>query len=134
MAQSQQLVSRTTISDAAGLVIAALYTFAGQAHFTSRLTPGLAAQVEQMTPNSHKAFWFLHLNYITLKRVFGAFDLIAAALLWRKSTRKAGLVMAIVGFSGGAYGQWFSGGDLGQVAAFLGLAVVAYLTAPSART
>lgn len=46
-----------------GFGIAVLYTIAGQAHFTSRFTPGMAATVEEMTPRSHEAFWFLRLSY-----------------------------------------------------------------------
>lgn len=132
MAQSQQqMLSLATVSDVAGFVIATLYTLAGQAHFTARITPSLAAQIEEMTPNSHRAFRFLNVSYSHLKMAFGAFDLIAAALLWRKRTRKSGLAMAVVGFGGGLYGQWFSNEDINQVAAFLGLAVLGYLTAPS---
>ena len=37
---------------------------------------------------------------------------------------------AIIGFSGGLYGQWYSGVEVGQVAAFLGLALVGLLLAP----
>lgn len=55
------------ISDAAGLLVASLYTLAGQAHFTNRLTPGLAANIEAMTPNSHAAFWFLGLSYTNVR-------------------------------------------------------------------
>lgn len=51
------------IGHAIGLLIAVLYTLAGQAHFTDRFTPTLAAQVEEMTPRSHRAFWFLNLSY-----------------------------------------------------------------------
>jgi hypothetical protein len=32
--------------------------------------------------------------------------------------------MAVVGFSGGLYGQWYTGGELEQVGAFLGLAAL----------
>jgi hypothetical protein len=153
--------STTLLSDAAGLLIAALYTVAGQAHFTDRFTPGLASHIETMTRNSYAAFWFLSLDYLSvshtlilypcqvgskaarshnrkgvrltvskLKRTFGAFDLIAAVLLWRRQTRKFGLVAAIVGFSGGIYGQLYSGGDIGQVSAMLGLALLGLLFAP----
>lgn len=55
-----------TLSDVVGIFIAALYTLAGQAHFTNRITPGLAANIETMTPNSHRAFWFLGLEYLTV--------------------------------------------------------------------
>jgi hypothetical protein len=54
------------ISDAAGMLIAVLYTLAGQAHFTDRLTPGLAANVEHMTRNSYAAFRFLGMSYPTV--------------------------------------------------------------------
>ena len=116
------------ISDSAGLLIAILYTVAGQAHFTYCLTPGLAAQIEEMTLNSYKAFWFFYLDYSHLKMIFGAFDLIAAVLLWRKTTRRQGLAMAVVGFTGGLYGQWFSGSDVVQVSVLLSLALLGYLT------
>jgi hypothetical protein len=32
--------------------------------------------------------------------------------------------MTVVGFSGGLYGQVYTGGDVGQVASFLGLALL----------
>lgn len=118
----------STLSDIAGLTIATLYTLAGQAHFTSKLTPGLAANIDVMTPNSYNAFGF-GTDYHTFKQVLGACDLLAAVLLWRKKTRKAGLVAAVVGFSGGLYGQWYSGGDLGQVGGLLCLAIVGLLLA-----
>ena len=51
------------LSDGIGLLIATLYTLAGQAHFTDRLTPGLAANVEKMTPNSYVAFSGLGMEY-----------------------------------------------------------------------
>ena len=105
--------------------------FAGQAHFTSRLTPSLAALVEGMTSNTHRAFWFLHLIFAQLKHTLGVLDLVAAALLWRKTTRKIRLAVAIVGFGGGSNDEWFSGKDLEQVGAFLGLAALEYLAAPS---
>lgn len=57
------------LSDVVGIFIAGLYTLADQAHFTSRLTPGLAANIEIMTPNSHRAFWFLGLEYLTVCNV-----------------------------------------------------------------
>ncbi|KAF2794775.1 hypothetical protein K505DRAFT_416913 [Melanomma pulvis-pyrius CBS 109.77] len=110
------------LGNAIGLFIAMLYTLAGQAHFTSRLTPDLATNIEEMTTRSHRAFWFLQLSYLQLKQLFGLFDLIAAGLLFRKSTRKAGLRIAVIGFSGGLYGQVYTSGDVGQVAGFLGLA------------
>jgi hypothetical protein len=56
------------------------------------------------------------------KQLFGFFDLVAAALLFRTSTRKAGLRMAAVGFAGGLYGQWYTDGEIGQVGAFFALA------------
>lgn len=111
----------SSISDVVGITIAILYTIAGQAHFTDRITSGMAAQIEAMTPNSHKALWFFHLSYTQIKTLFGAFDLIAAAMLWRKTPRKTGLAMAVVGFTGGLYVQWYSEEDLGQVGAFLTL-------------
>lgn len=123
----------TFLSDAIGLSIALLYTLAGQAHFTSRFTPGLAAQVDEMTPNSHQAFWFLHLTYEQCKAAFGAFDLIAAVLLWRRSTRTTGLAFAVIGFAGGMYGQIYSNAEVGQVASMFGLAVAGFLTAPKSR-
>lgn len=54
------------ISDVAGLLIAVLYTVAGQAHFTGRITPELAENVEIMTQNSYDAFWFLGLDYLSV--------------------------------------------------------------------
>lgn len=54
------------ISDAIGLFIAVLYTIAGQAHYTSRFTPGMAATVDSMTPNTHRSLWFLGLDYETV--------------------------------------------------------------------
>lgn len=56
-------ITKRTVGHAIGLSIAVLYTLAGQAHFTDRFTPGLAANVEKMTPRSHQAFWFLNLSY-----------------------------------------------------------------------
>lgn len=54
----------------------------------------------------------------------------AAALLWRKKTRKAGLVMAVVGFSGGLYGQLFNNDDVAQVSLFLGLSIAGLILYP----
>ena len=65
-----------------------------------------------------------------LKRTFGAFDLVAAGLLYRKQTRQPGLALAVVGFCGGLYGQLYSGGDIRQVAAMLGVALVGLIFAP----
>ncbi|KAK3704251.1 hypothetical protein LTR37_013925 [Vermiconidia calcicola] len=118
------MANRKTISNAIALLISILYSLAGQAHFTSHLTPGLAANIEAMTPNSHAAFHFLGLEYTTIKRLFGAFDLAAAALLVSRTTRTAGLCSAVVGFSGGLYGQLHAGDDVGQVGTLLLLAVV----------
>ncbi|KAF2172246.1 hypothetical protein M409DRAFT_17483 [Zasmidium cellare ATCC 36951] len=109
-----------------GLVLAGLYTVAGQAHFTNRLTPGLAANINEMTHNTHKAFWFLGLGFENLKMVLGGFDLLGAAYLWRAETRRTGLLIAVVGFSGGLYGQIYNQDDLSQVGLFLGLAVAGY--------
>ncbi|KAK5165146.1 uncharacterized protein LTR77_009244 [Saxophila tyrrhenica] len=117
----------TLLSDGIGLTIATLYSLAGQAHFTPRLTPGLAQNIEIMTHNSHAAFWFLGLDYLALRRIFGAFDLIGAACLWRKKTRKVGLIFAVFGFSGGFYGQLYTGGDVLQVGGLLSMAVVGLL-------
>jgi hypothetical protein len=55
------------VGNALGFGIAILYTLAGQAHFTDRLTPGLAANIEEMTPRSHRAFWFLNLSYLQVR-------------------------------------------------------------------
>ncbi len=118
------MATRTIISNTIALLIFILYIMAGQAHFISRLTPGLAANIEAMTPNSHAAFHFLKLDYTTIKRLFGAFDLAAAALLVSRTTRTAGLCLAVLGFSGGLYGQLYAGDDIGQVGALLFLAVV----------
>lgn len=57
----------TIISDAAGLLIAVLYTLAGQAHFTDRFTPGLAQYVEATTRNSYPAFQILGLDYLSVR-------------------------------------------------------------------
>jgi hypothetical protein len=65
------MLSTGAISDAIGLGIAGLYTLAGQAHFTARITPGLAANIEQMTPNTHRAFSFLGIDYITVCFLIG---------------------------------------------------------------
>ena len=51
------------ISDAASILIAALYTVAGQAHFTDQLTPGFAADLEVMTRNSYRALNVFDLQY-----------------------------------------------------------------------
>ena len=56
--------------------------------------------------------------------MFGLFDFITAMRLFRADTRKLGLRIAVVGFSGGLYGQWYTGGEMGQVGAMLCLAVV----------
>lgn len=61
------MLSIDSISDAIGLAIAGLYSLAGQAHFTARITPGLAESIEKMTPNSHRAFWFLGIEYLTVR-------------------------------------------------------------------
>lgn len=58
-----------------------------------------------------------------LKTVLGAFDLLGAAYLWRAKTRRTGLVVAVIGFSGGLYGQLYNKDDLSQVGLFLGLAL-----------
>lgn len=55
--------------------------------------------------------------------VLGAFDLIGAAYLWRAKTRPRGLLIAVVGFSGGLYGQIYNKDDLSQVGLFLALAL-----------
>jgi hypothetical protein len=60
----------THISTALALTIATLYTLAGQAHFTSSLTPSLAANIEEMTRNSFAAFSFLGLDYPTVSSLF----------------------------------------------------------------
>ncbi|KPI42504.1 uncharacterized protein AB675_9593 [Cyphellophora attinorum] len=120
----------TLLSNAIALSIAILYTLAGQAHYTDRFTPDLAANVDTMTPNSHRAFWFLHLTYPQIQALFGAFDLIAAACLYRPSTRNIGLALAIFGFGGGLYGQWYNDAEMGMVGAMTGLAVLGWLTAP----
>ncbi|KAH8651417.1 hypothetical protein BX600DRAFT_473528 [Xylariales sp. PMI_506] len=122
-----------SIGDAIAVGIAVLYTLAGQAHFTARFTPDLARNIEQMTPNSHRAFWFIGASDPAIKCAFGAFDLIAAALLWRKKTRKTGLAMAVIGFSGGLYGQLFNDDDITQVATFLGLSLAGFLLYPKRR-
>jgi hypothetical protein len=70
------------------------------------------------------------LTGMQLKKTFGAFDLVAAGLLFRRSTRRAGLVLAVVGFSGGLYGQLYSGSEVGQVGAMLGMAVAGLVCAP----
>lgn len=49
------------------LCIATLYTIAGQAHFTARLTPKMAKTIDIMTPNSYEAFGRpLGLGYTTV--------------------------------------------------------------------
>lgn len=120
---------QTLLSDGIGFLIAALYTLAGQAHFTSQFTPDLAASIEEMTPNSLRGFG-LGLEYLPFKYTLGAFDLLGALLLWRKRTRRAGFITAIFGFAGGLYGQYYSCGDLSQVGGLLGLAVLGLLLAP----
>ena len=57
------MANSRTLGNAIGLFIAIFYALAGQAHFTNRFTPGLAANIEEMTPRSHRAFWFLNLTY-----------------------------------------------------------------------
>jgi hypothetical protein len=64
------MLSAETISDVIGLLVAGLYTVAGQAHFTARITPGLAETVELMTPNTHRAIWFLGVDYLTVRHFF----------------------------------------------------------------
>lgn len=54
---------RGLVSNTAAILIAVLYSLAGQAHFTDRFTSDLAEQVDKMTPNAHAAFWFLGLEY-----------------------------------------------------------------------
>lgn len=58
--------------------------------------------------------------------VLGAFDLIGAAYLWRAKTRRTGLLIAVVGFGGGLYGQIYNKEDLSQVGLFLGLALAGW--------
>jgi hypothetical protein len=67
------------------------------------------------------------MNNVQAKQVYGAFDLVGAALLYRSATRRAGLNMAIVGFSMGLYAQVMSGGDVTQVGLFSVLAVLGRL-------
>jgi hypothetical protein len=55
--------TRRTLGHLAGLSIACLYLYAGQAHFTSRLTPEFAENINAMTANSHRAFWFLGMDF-----------------------------------------------------------------------
>ena len=57
----------TLISDGASLVIATLYTIAGQAHFTDRITPSFAAHVEEMTQNSQSAINIFEMDYLTVR-------------------------------------------------------------------
>ncbi|KAK4508094.1 hypothetical protein PRZ48_001832 [Zasmidium cellare] len=116
-----------------GILLAGLYTVAGQAHFTDRLTPGLHQNIDEMTHNSHRAFWFLGLGFENLKMVFGAFDLLGAAYLWRAKTRRTGLLIAVIGFTGGLYGQIYNNDDLSQVGLFLGLAVAGSLLLSSSK-
>ncbi|WPH02730.1 Hypothetical protein R9X50_00559800 [Acrodontium crateriforme] len=107
-----------------GLVFAALYTVAGQAHFTDRFTPELASNVELMTQNSHSAFWILGLEYRSLIHLFGVVDIITAVLLWRSSTRSMGLVLAVFACAIGLYGQLYTGNDASQVLVLLAVAAV----------
>lgn len=67
------------------------------------------------------------------KIVFGGLDLLAAAMLWRKQTRRIGLMLAVVGFSGGLYGQIYGGGDLTQVMGLLVVSILGLLMSPSPR-
>lgn len=67
------------------------------------------------------------------KYLFGVFDLIAAGLLWRKRTRKLGLGLAVIGFSGGLYGQLYNGDEVTQVATFLGLSIAGLVLSLSSR-
>lgn len=71
--------------------------------------------------------WTSLMCCLKLKYLFGAFDLIAAALLWRKRTRRVGLGLAAIGFSGGLYGQMYNGDDFAQVATFLGLSIAGFV-------
>ena len=43
--------------DISAFLIIALYLYAGQAHLTSNLTPGMAETVAQMTQNVYKHTW-----------------------------------------------------------------------------
>ena len=122
--------NKTILSNGIALIIAVLYTLAAQAHFTATLTPKLATTIEEMTPNSYAAFGGLGLDYTNFKYTMGAFDAVGATLLWMRGTRNVGLATAVLGFSGGLYGQLYSGGDVTQVGALLGLAFVGYLLAP----
>ena len=65
--------------------------------------------------------------------VFGAFDLLGAAYLWRAKTRRTGLLIAVIGFTGGLYGQIYNNDDLGQVGLFLGLTVAGSLLLSSTK-
>ena len=67
------------------------------------------------------------LKFCQFKRALGYFDFIAAALLLLPPTRQIGLWSAVVGFSGGLYGQLYNGGEIRQVATMLGVAVVGAL-------
>lgn len=125
--------STALFSNAIALSIAVLYTLAGQAHFTSRFTPGLAANVDKLTPNSHKALSFIPWTYPQCKAILGAFDFVAAVCLVRRKTRNFGLLLAVLGFGGGVYGQWYCGEDLGQVGAMFGFALLGFVTAPKRR-
>lgn len=120
------------VSDGTAYTIAALYTLAGQAHFTDRFTPGLAEDIEIMTRHSHAAFWFLHLEYATVSRPSayrGQRAVSADAAVVRSfRPRRGGFVVtaayeesrirhcySIVGFSGRLYGQLYDGQDVTQV-------------------
>jgi hypothetical protein len=62
--------TRRTLGHLASLSIACLYLYAGQAHFTSRFTPEFAGNIDAMTANSHRAFWFLNMDFGTVSCPF----------------------------------------------------------------
>lgn len=66
----RMLEFRRVASDAASLIIAALYLFAGQAHFTDKLTPEFAQHIEAMTQNSYTTLNFLDLDYLPVSQAF----------------------------------------------------------------
>ena len=54
------------VGDAIGLLIAALYTASGQAHFTFRYTPGLAGEIEHMTRSCYEGGFNVGLEFATV--------------------------------------------------------------------
>ncbi len=142
---------RRTIGNIIAILLACMWTFATQAHFTSRYTPDFAASIDASTKEVHPAFAFsglsveqVHNSSQTdpsvkrsqtdilhqLKYFFGTLGLATASLLWLPQTRRLGCrAAASVTFVGRVYSmlvvEGMDRGGLEVVAVSAGAAAVA---------